>query len=162
MSFSKLSTQCLQNRLKYDSIRGEETHRWQTNMDRRAARWWMMIARPSHRHPSPLLDVDSSADPLDSLSGRHVQVTKHPEGPAPSSQPAPLDHYHGSPLKGHPTRDSLRFEGPMQVIVWTSFDDCTKRVHYSFSMDQTNLFLQLLSSGSFSLSEISLELSSTT
>lgn len=46
----------------------------------------MMIVRPSHQHPSPLLNVDSSPEPNDSLSERHVQVTKHPEGPASPSQ----------------------------------------------------------------------------
>lgn len=51
-------------------------------MDRRSVRWlWMMIAGPSHLHPSPLLNVDSSAEPLDRISERHVQVTKHPAGP---------------------------------------------------------------------------------
>ena len=59
----------------------------------------MMIVSQSYQHPSPLLNVDSSPVPLDSLSGRHVQVTKHPEGPAPLSQPTKLlDRHHGSLL----------------------------------------------------------------
>lgn len=38
---------------------------------------------------SPRLNVDSTAQPLDSLSGWHVQVTEHLAGPVPpSSQPA--------------------------------------------------------------------------
>ncbi len=63
-------------------------HRCQTNMDRRPSWWWwMMIVRPADQHPSPLLNIDISAEPLDSLSERHVQVTKHPEDLAPPYKP---------------------------------------------------------------------------
>lgn len=116
-------------------------HRCQTNMDRRpACWWWMMIVRPADQHPSPLLIVDISAEPLDSLSGRHVQVTKHPEGPAPPYQRADhqitiMDHY----LKNcHPTQDS---EGRVQDIIWASFDNCMEQFFYSFSMEQTQSVL---------------------
>lgn len=60
---------------------------------------WMMIAKPFQAHPSPLLNVDGSAEPPDSSSGRRVPVTKQAAGPEPSLPThTPLDLYHWSLL----------------------------------------------------------------
>ena len=92
---------------------------------RPACRWWMMIARPSHQHPSPLLNVDSSAGPpLTVYQGDMFRSQSARKVPPPPSRPRrPLDHYHGSQLK----ELSPYTERLMHDVIRAPFHDYTEQ-----------------------------------
>lgn len=86
----------------------------------------MMIARPSHRHPSPLLNVDSSAGPPLTVYQRDMfrSQSARKVRPLPPSRPRrPLDHYHGSRLK----ELSPYMERHMHDVIRASFHDYTEQ-----------------------------------